>query len=271
MADQSDVETALVALASAALYPNGTDQTSICGAACRIYRGWPNPAALDADLASGRVNITVFPIENGIRNTTRYPDTWAASQPSPAPSLRAMSAGVSVTFGGTADVGQIAGILVDQKNYAYRTALNDTPELVAASLAELIRADRTAILLGASITIPGAGRVSGRVVVDVNATQEVRRQECRMRISCWCPTPAVRDTASAAIDMAMAGLRFIDLPDSTTARLIFQSTSVFDQSQDAALYRRDLIYAVEYATIISASQPAMLFGDLTVNAADFLA
>ncbi len=41
MADQSDVETALVALASAALYPNGTEAASVPGVNCRIYRGWP--------------------------------------------------------------------------------------------------------------------------------------------------------------------------------------------------------------------------------------
>jgi hypothetical protein len=34
MADQSDVETALVALVSAALYPNGTSADSVPGPVC---------------------------------------------------------------------------------------------------------------------------------------------------------------------------------------------------------------------------------------------
>ena len=46
---------------------------------------------------------------------------------------------------------------------------------------------------------------------------------------------------------------------------------MFDQSQDALLYRRDLLYQIEYPTIISTLQPAMLFGDLLLNAADFTA
>ena len=61
MADQSDVEIALVSVVSAALYPNGTDEASVPGPDCRIYRGWPNSAALDADLAAGKINVTVFP------------------------------------------------------------------------------------------------------------------------------------------------------------------------------------------------------------------
>ena len=71
MADQSDVEAVLVALASAALYPQGIDADSVCGQPCRVYRGWPNPLALDADLAAGRVNVTVFPVDGATRNTTR--------------------------------------------------------------------------------------------------------------------------------------------------------------------------------------------------------
>ena len=61
MADQSDVEIALVNVVAAALYPDGTDKFSVPGPDCRIYRGWPNSAALDADLAAGKINVTVFP------------------------------------------------------------------------------------------------------------------------------------------------------------------------------------------------------------------
>ena len=76
MADQSDVEDALVTVVSAALYPTGTDDTSVPGPDCRIYRGWPNSAALDADLAAGKINVTVFPIGATGRTTTRYSEQW---------------------------------------------------------------------------------------------------------------------------------------------------------------------------------------------------
>src|SRR5690242_4735388 len=116
MADQSDVEDALVELVSAALYPNGTSAGSVPGPDCRVYRGWPNSAALDADLAAGRVNVTVFPGSGTGRTTTRYPQQWAG--PPATPSLTAMVSGTSVTFSGKADVGQIAGILIDGCSHA---------------------------------------------------------------------------------------------------------------------------------------------------------
>jgi hypothetical protein len=107
------------------------------------------------------------------------------------------------------------------------------------------------------------------VVADAPMQQEVRRQEQDFRATCWCPTPASRDSAATAIDQALSSIRFLALPDGTQGRLLYSGTTVFDQSQNASLYRRDLMYSVEYATILSASQPAMLFGNLVLNAASF--
>ena len=70
------------------------------------------------------------------------------------------------------------------------------------------------------------------------------------------------------VDIALAGLNFVELPDTSRGRIDYKNTAIFDQSQSAILYRRDLIYTVEYPTIVSASMPAMVFGDLLLNAID---
>lgn len=264
MADQSDVENALVTLASAALYPGGTAAASVPGVDCRIYRGWPNAAALDTDLRAGIVNVTVFPGQGEGRVTTRYHQEWIAS--SAVPSLTVSVSGRRASFAGSADLGQIAGILVGGRTYAYRTQLGDTPAAVAANLAALARMDQIVQLSAATLTIPGASRLLARVVADTPAWKEVRRQTQTFRVTCWCPTPATRDAAAVAIDQSLADMSFIDLADGTQGRLVYAGTTVFDQSQDALLYRRDLIYGVEYATTLSAPQPAMLFGEIDINA-----
>ncbi len=267
MADQSDVETALVAVASAALYPQGTGAASVPGPDCRIYRGWPNSAALDNDLRNGVINVTVFPSHGSGRLTTRYVEEWVA--PPAKATLTASVSSLNVTFGGSADPGQVAGILVDGQSYAYRTQAGDTPASVAANIAVLARADRIVPLFGSTITLTGAGELLARVVADAPAKKEVRRQEQVFRVTCWCATPATRDTAASAIDQALAALSFIDLDDGTQGRLLYAGTTVFDQSEDTLLYRRDLLYRVEYATILTLYAPAMLFGDLQLNAATF--
>ncbi len=182
-----------------------------------------------------------------------------------------MVAGPVVTFGGTASIGQIAGVRVDGRSYAYRTTATDTPSTVAANIATLARTDGTVELSYATLTFQGAGDLLARVVADASGLMEVRRQTQGFRVIFWCPSPLLRDAAAAAVDTLLATMRFITLPDGTAARLIFSGSTVFDQSQDAILYRRDLTYVIEYATTVSALQPSMLFGNLDLNATDLIA
>lgn len=263
MADQSDVETTLATLVAAILYPQGPAAPSIVGKVCRIYRGWPNQAALDADLAASRVNVTVFPEAGHQKNTTRYPAEYQVTAAA-VPTLAIAVEGVTATLSGAADPGQLAGLLADNVAVVHRTAAGDTPELVAAILAARLRTERIALVSGATVTVPGVSRLIGRVVADQPAQMETRRQRQGFRLTCWCPDPATRDSIASAVDAALSVQTFMTLPDGTSGRLRFHASTVFDQSQDAALYRRDLLYTVEYATTVSAELPAMLFGDTTI-------
>ncbi len=264
MAEQSDAEDALVTLAATALYPDGPDAASIIAATTRIYRGWPTASALDADLAAGTVNVTVFPVPGGTRNTTRYPAIWHATPATPT--LTVSVAGYTTTFAGSADPGQLAGILVEGQSYVHETGANETPSLVAAILAASIAPTRPATANGTSVSLPGARSVVARTVAGATAYREVRRQQQSFRVTAWCPTPTLRDAACGAIDDLFAATPFLTLADGSAARLRFTNTTTFDQSQDAALYRRDLVYSVEFPTMQTASQPAMLFGTVATGA-----
>jgi len=268
MADQADVESALVTLVSSSLYPNGTDEASLPGPLCRVYRGWPKSSGLNADLAAGRINVTVFPAGGVVRNTTRYMPGWIAQPVTPG--LTVTLTGKTVRFGGSAPQGQLAGILIDGAGYVYRTTSSDTPASVAANLATVARQSGIATLAGSSITFPGAGYIAARVVADGTGVMEVRRQVQDFRIVCWCPTPSLRDTVAEVVDVALAGVSFMPLPDGTAARLTFAGTSVLDQAQNANLYRRDLVYSAEYPTTSTGTQPAMLFGDLALDGIEFI-
>lgn len=263
MADQSDVETALVALIASTLYPQGIEASGLGGLTGRVYRGWPNAAALDADLAAGVVNVTVFPLP-GERNTTRYFDVWMVPDPV-AVTLAVTVAGETVSFSGSAAASQVAGVLADNTGYIYRTRAGDTPALVAASIAAALRTNRIAQLSGTSVTIPGVGRLIGRVVADQTALWQVRRQKQDFQITCWCPDFASRDTVAAGVDVALAQQRFLLLADGSVGRLLFVRSETSDRGEDAALYRRDLVYSVEYPTTVTQTLPSMLFGDLALG------
>ena len=115
MADQSDVENALVAVISATLYPNGPAAASVhrprrdLGHGPRLswLAGERRPAS--RIIADGIVNVSVFP--NGEpRDTTRYPTNWNVTTATTPTLTLSMSASNAVTFGGASPPqGQMAG------------------------------------------------------------------------------------------------------------------------------------------------------------------
>jgi hypothetical protein len=262
MADQSDVENALVAVISAALYPNGASAASAVGkpaATCRIYRGWPTPTALNADLIAGIVNVTLFP-SGSPRNTTRYPTRWTVTS-NTTPTLAALVRQNIVTFTGTPAAGQMAGIAVNGQTFVYMAQRGDTAALIAAALgAQITAAGFFVQYSNAILAVPGAASLLARVEQAQSAFFEARRQSQPFRVSCWCPNPMLRDQTASVVDSAMADTTFLTLADGTSARITLDGGATIDQMENATLYRRDLLYAADYATIVTAAQPAMVFG-----------
>jgi len=263
MADISDVEEAMSSALTSALYPGGTLQSSIVGALCRIYRGWPNAATLNTDLSGGVVNVTVVTDNDSGKTTTRYLPAWHTT--ALVPGTIASVSGQTITISGDPKVGDLVGLLIDRQSYGYRVAMDDTTDQVAASLKQAVQSMRFASIQGTTISVPGAAAIAVRVVCDNRSTFESRRQEKNLRLICWCPSPIIRDSVAGAIDYALNQVDFLALADGTQARVLYKNTESYDQAQNALLYRRDLVYAVEYPTVTILQQPSMLFGAAETN------
>lgn len=263
MPDISDVEQAVVEALTEILYPAGTLNGSVIGTDCRIYRGWPNSATLNSDLSAGVINVTVVSDNEHGHVTTRYMDEWDII--SVTPGLLATTAGSSIVISGAPLPGVVVGALVDGVPFVYRVADGDTAAQVAANLAQLIEAQRPVTLSGATVMIPGAYRLSARVVADANGRYEARRQEKDIRVILWCPSPATRDSIATTIDLAISQVPFLRTDDGSSARIRYKNSATYDQSQNALLYRRDLEYTIEYPTIVSLDLPSMIFGGAGMN------
>lgn len=260
MADLAGIEEALVAFITQTLYPDGTAEPSSVGAECRVYRGWPSPSGLNADLGAGITNITVFPSPTVSRALPPLPIVYETGVAPPA--FTAVASGNAVSFIGTPATSHCVGLLVDRIPYVYRPQRGGTASTVAAEMASLIQVDRVAHLSGSTLTVPGAATVIARVVADRTSLREVRRQERDFVIGCWCPSPSLRDLVAGTVDVAICTIPFLGLTDGSSGRVVYRDTSQYDQAQNALLYRRDLVYAIEYPTVIQCTEPSMLFGDL---------
>jgi len=131
-------------------------------------------------------------------------------------------------------------------------------------LAAQLRSHRTALLQGTTVIVPLVRRLEGRVFADQTARRELKRQRQRFRITCWCPDPGSRDVVASSIDTVLSETNFLALPDECSGRLRFVASEVSDRLEGASLFRRDLIYSVEYPTMAGASEPRMVVGDVQI-------
>jgi hypothetical protein len=104
------------------------------------------------------------------------------------------------------------------------------------------------------------------------AVLELRRQTRLFRISVWAGAYARRDAVAAAIDAGLAAVSRLALADGSVAVMSYDSSVQDDSQQQAGIYRRDLVYALNYATTrtVALTAIAATVTDVTVavNGAD---
>lgn len=233
-------------MATAALYPNGTGSPSAIGAPCKIYPGWPNSTALDADLRAGTVHVSVFPLQG---STAKAPLTLDNPQIIVAPvhGLTASVSNTAITITGTPTTGEFATIVADD------THVYSAPGATAAAiLAALLAAAQVnypgASLAGSTLTFP-----TSRLVVRIGAPATVgnvlHRQKQAFNLTTWAPSDALRTSCASLIDIALKKVNTVTFPDTSQGLLTFDRTLVSDLMERAICYRRDLVFNLEYATL----------------------
>ncbi|MBB3175393.1 hypothetical protein FHR90_003248 [Endobacter medicaginis] len=240
------VESALVAAVENAL--RGAVQVK-----CRVYRGWPVSDALEKFTQAGGCDISVYSRPGMSRNTTRYPVAWQQLS-SVAPTLTITTDGNTITLAGASGTAQNVGAVIAGERYVYAAGPTDNAVTAAAGLAALIP---DAAVAGAVITVPGVQQVAVGAFGTVSS--EVRREWQELSVIIWAPTPDVRDAVSGVLDLALAQLPWLQLPDGTTARLLYRGQRTDDLPQKAALWRRDMNYGVEFGVSAQAQAAEALF------------
>jgi len=251
MADIDDVCNALVSQIASAVYPNGVAQPSAIGVPAAIYPGWPTSSQLDADLralgngGNGKIHITVFPRPHE-KNTTRYLGLQYQQQALNAPTLLLAINGQQVTISGTVSTPQNVVLIVSNQAYTYAVQAADTLASIATALAQQIAG---AAAVGSVITLPASARITAaRAGAGGTLSAITKQQQREVQITIWADSPAHRSAAASFTDSALSAITWLQLPDGTSGRLRYVSTLVDDVNQKANLYRRDLLYTIEYLT-----------------------
>ncbi|WP_407146245.1 hypothetical protein [Bradyrhizobium sp. ORS 86] len=263
MADLSDVTAYLAQAAASAVYPNGIGSPSVAAMDCRIYEGWPIPDQLDLDLAgkmlSGEpaapvvrpngpvANVSVFPMQGtGVQVYQILDETYTIVEPSYG--MTFSLAGNVVTVTGEPKAGEYLTVIADDA-HVYSQTGGDTASLLAA-LAAQAQADYPAAASDATtLTIPAQFALLVRQGGKATLGKVTHRQRQSVMVTVWAPTPQVRTQLASAIDNLIKASIKVTMPDTSQAIVCYNRTNVMDEYQAATIYRRDLIYDVEYATV----------------------
>jgi hypothetical protein len=263
VADLSDITTYLVGVAAGAIYPNGSSQPSITGKDVRIYEGWPEPAQLDLDMAGQHLvgnppmpvtrsggpvtNISVFPMQGGVPEPYQILDaTYVIIAANYGMSFTVV--GTLITVTGQPNPGEYLTIIADRA-HVFSASGNTTASILAQ------------LLTSAQGPYPSASGTSSTLTIPANISLVVRqggmgtlgkvthRQEQYVMVSVWAPTPQDRKAVAAAIDNVIKQKITVTMPDTTMAKIVYNRTNTIDEQQLNTIYRRDLIYNAEYATL----------------------
>ncbi|MDF7658320.1 hypothetical protein PUG81_05010 [Erwiniaceae bacterium L1_54_6] len=266
MADSSDVSNVIAGMVAATVYPNGTSEPSISGAVIKIYPGWPVPNVLQQDINTGGVHISIWALSTERKIGSELGRPYRVLTKGEPP-LIATVTDQAVTLSGSVSVPTNVYFLIDGVGYHYPVQSGDTLTSVATAMANQIPGATSS---GEVISLPDAKSIIARTGGVGTAMRELRRQAKDFQITIWAPTPAARIQVAAAIDGALSEVSNISLSDGAPALMLYTRQFDTDASENYLIYRRDLIYTVNYATtqIIDAPQviaPVMNVTDTSGN------
>lgn len=263
MADLSDVTAYLAQAAANAVYPNGSTSPSVAAMDCRIYEGWPVADQLDLDMAGKMLqgspsaavtrpggpvaNVSIFPMPGTGVGVYQILDKTYTIVP-PAISLAVSISGNTITVSGQPAAGEYLTLICDD-GFVY-SQTGATAAALLAALASQAQANYPgAAATATTLTIPVREEIVLRQGGTGTLGKVTHRQRHSVMITVWAPNQVARKQLASAIDNAIKQTNRVAMPDTSQALVVFNRTVVSDEQQMQTIYRRDLIFDVEYATV----------------------
>lgn len=262
MADLSDITAMMAQKVADIIYPDGVSAGSVVGSAVKIFEGWPTPETLDLDmLGQVRIDGEIRDVGTGpICSVSIHPDPEAAgavfqilNNPyvvnPPVHTLVPVLTGNTVSVSGTPSPGEYVTVILDGRG-AYSRVGASVGDILQALLQDMQEQYPSSHIDGSgNLVIPAAGTIVVRTGAPCQMAQVSHRQKVMIRVTVWAPDPKRRSQIASLVDAALKSDLVVTLPDTSQALIVYLSTSQMDDHQTVAVYRRDLVYSVEYATL----------------------
>jgi len=248
MATIREVENAIKAIVVDAVYPNGTLNPSITGTLVKIRNGWPISEILDKDVLAGNSQITIFPLGAGDKNVTRFNRIWQESSRNAA-TLFVPVTGNQITVNGTVTAQQQAvTVVLNGAAYGYLVLPTDTLADVANGIAAALP---SATAAGNVVTVnTQINTLRAAIAVTGTLALEYKRQQKLFYVSVFCADPETREILGDAVENALGYAVYLNFPDGTFGIINYKAINEQDLFQKNLIYQRDILWSVEYPSMI---------------------
>ncbi len=250
MADISDVTSTMAGMVLTAVYPNGTSVSSIAGVDVAVFEGWPQPNSLDACLAAGNAMVSVFPPPGMSTPVFQVLNEAYVIKPA-VHGLTALivdvQAGATVTLAGTPGAGEYATIIANTK-YAFSATGISANSILTQIAGQAAASFPTVSVVGNTIFFPTT-RIFCNIGAPATEGWATHRQRDPVWVTVWAPNNTIRNMLASAINMALSAVIHLTFPDTSQGVMIPSHTTQLDIKETVNIYRRDLCFTVEYATL----------------------
>jgi hypothetical protein len=249
MADISDVTALFVQIASAACYTAGTGQPSVAGVDVYVSEGFPLPGQLDPDIKAGKAAVTIYCAVGGPQNVDQYlPRQEVIAAPVLGLTLTVDDDTESLTLAGTPAAGEFVTVLLNRK-VSFASAQTTVGAILTDLAAQAASAFPQVAVVGSTINFPGAYALTARSGATGLVGEILHREKSLVTVTVWTATPLARSIIASALDIAFKKSIRVTFPDTSQGFVRYSTTRISDERENMSIYRRDLVYEVEYSTM----------------------
>jgi hypothetical protein len=248
VADISQVTALLATMVTAAVYPNGATAPSVTGNPITIFEGWPLQQSLDAAITAGQSQVSVFPTRMNTSHVFQVlNEDYLIVPPVHGLTITGVSEDGTVTVTGTPTTGEFLTIIAN--GIALSQTGPDLPTILNA-IATQAAPNFPGVTVGSgSIQFPTSFSLKARIGAPATKGRVTHRQRAGIMVTVWSPNNADRNTISIAVDVALKQVNRLTFPDTSEGVLVADRFEQIDAIEPASVFRRDLCFTCEYATL----------------------
>lgn len=239
----------------------------------KICRGWPQEEELNNDLMSSPGTSWILVNQGGgvSKNTTRYSRQWKISKIEATFGITVENIYDNennqniIKFSGIASLAGIAGIVINSLAFSVHVKQNDTAAILSQNIFDLFQDNNLVSFDQETFYIKNSKNSYGKCAALIEMYRETNRSKVLLCTTIMSPSIEQRDLIELHLMNAILFSEHLNSPSFDRGVISFHNRTIDDRNLNANLYRIDLYWQIEIASIERKKFPPILWPGMDIN------